>query len=80
MTHLIFGFILSSIGEKPDMVCTVPNSNVVYMRESSSLEKKVQYRNNRAQVTEQTSLSSGWVSIEKYGKTITFEFVCKKSK
>jgi hypothetical protein len=58
----------------------VPNNDTAYMRESSSLEKKIEYKNNRALVTEKTSLTNGWVSIEKYGKTITFPFVCKKIK
>lgn len=76
--NLVLGFILSVFGAKQNMVCSVPHSDLVFIRDQANLEKTVTYRNMGAVITEKTALDDfGFVTVSKYGKDITFQMKCK---
>jgi hypothetical protein len=77
--NLVLGLILTSFGQNLDLKCTVGHSDQIYLRDSRNLEKTVTYMNKGAKIDESLSMSNlGFVSVEKYGRTITMVMECKK--
>ena len=78
--NILLTFIMATIGSPAPIKCQVPHSDTVFKRSVDLVEQKNAYYNNRARVEEFVSLEEGkgWISIEKYGKTITLELNCTK--
>ena len=74
--NLILGALLATLGSDPALKCTFPSSDLVVKRSESNQVGILEYYNKGFLVRE--NINEGWVTVNKYNKTMTLEMNCRK--